>query len=178
MVRGADWDVWTLVRDGEKAPEVLYDIPGMVHHAPEFSPDGKWIAYGTADNPGDQDIYVEPFPPTGARRRISRNGGTHPMWSPDGSELFYRRRATGTGAPRVQTVNVTTAPDFSFGNEHTLPIERFLVFSTYRDYDITPDGERFVMVFPASFEETGDARGQRIEVVLNWFEHLRERAPN
>ena len=97
------------------------------------------------------------------------------MWSPDGSELFYRR-ATGP-TPRLQTVSVTTAPEFSFGSEQTLSIEGFVVFGTYRDYDMTPDGERFVMVFPENFEETGQASGTQIEVVLNWFEELLERAP-
>ena len=92
VVRGGDdWDIWTLVREGENAPESLYDAPGRMYHGPEFSPDGKWLAYGVGDTVSNQDIYVEPFPPTGARWRISQEGGNFPLWSPDASALFYRR---------------------------------------------------------------------------------------
>ena len=66
-------------------------------------------------------------------------------------------------------------PDFAFRNEQTLPIEGFTVMSSYRGYDITPDGERLVMVFPA--DQTGDASPPQINLILNWFQELTERVP-
>ena len=59
-----------------------------------------------------------------------------------------------------------------------LPIEGFRVFPAFRDYDITPNGEQFVMVFPADEAESGEpVRRPQINIVLNWFEELKERVP-
>ena len=91
-------EIWTLsVEDGET--QSLYDAPGTVYITAELSPNGEWLAYGAGPTPGEADIYVEPFPPTGARRRISQNRGYYPLWSPEGSELFYRQ-VVGTAGLR------------------------------------------------------------------------------
>ncbi len=73
-------------------------------------------------------------------------------------------------------ISIATEPQFAFGGEQTLPIEGFRVFAAFRDYDITPNGEQFVMVFPADEVDDGPSRPQ-INVVLNWFEELKERVP-
>ena len=122
------------------------------------------------------DIYAEPFPPTGSRRRISQNGGYWPLWSRDGGELFYRPARSTLGIT-LRSVDIETEPAFSFSNEQTLPIDRFIVVGYHRDYDITPDGERFLMVFPADEAEGGEPAQPQINVVLNWFEELKERVP-
>ncbi len=170
-----DWDVWTLSIDGNAA-ESLYDVPDTVHMGPVFSPDGRWMAYGFGDAPGSQDVYVEPYPPTGARRRISQDGGLWPMWSRAGTELFYRPRAT-SGSPVLRAVDIATEPDFAFSNERTLPLDRFVVVGFYRDYDITPDDEKILMMFPQGVTDSSGPPPQRIHVVLNWFEELKERVP-
>ena len=64
-----------------------------------------------------------------------------------------------------------------FRNEQTLPIEGFTVVGFYRDYDIMPDGERLVMVFPADQGEPGDASPPQLNLVLNWFEELKRLVP-
>ena len=165
-----DWDVWTLSIDGNTA-ESLYDVPDTLHMGPVFSPDGQWMAYGFGDGPGSQDVYVEPFPPTGARRRISQNGGLWPMWSRAGTELFYRPTSTSASVV-LRAVDIATEPDFAFSNERTLPLDRFLVVGFYRDYDITPDDEKILMMFPKSVTDLNSSgpAPQRIHVVLNWFE--------
>ena len=76
----------------------------------------------------------------------------------------------------LKAVDVVTEPDAAFRNERTLPIENFIVTSYYRDYDVTPDGERFLMVFPAEQAEGEPARPQ-INIIMNWFEELKERVP-
>ena len=68
------------------------------------------------------DIYVEPFPPTGSRRKISQEGGYFPLWSRAGDRLFYRPRATTVGVT-LKSVDIVTQPAFAFSNEQTLPIE-------------------------------------------------------
>ena len=122
------------------------------------------------------DLYVEPFPPTGSRRRITQNGRYWPLWSPNGDRLFYRPGADASGIT-LRSVDVVTEPDFAFRNEQTLPIEGFTVVGGYRDYDITPDGERLVMVFPADQSEPGETSPPQINLILNWFQELTERVP-
>ena len=122
--------------------------------------------------------FLLPLPPTGSRRRISQNGGINPLWSPDGDRLFYRGVGSATPAePELRSVDVVTEPDFAFRNEQTLPIEGFISLAFYRDYDITNNGERLVMVFPADQAEPGEAASPQINVILNWFQELTERVP-
>ncbi len=168
--QATDWDISTLsLDDGETAS--LYDTPDTTYNGAELSPDGIWLAYGAGSSAAALDIYVEPFPPTGARRRISKAGGYWPLPSPDGSELFYRPVSTTSGIT-LRSVDIVTQPDFAFSNEQTLPIEGFTVVGFYRDYDITPDGERWVMVFPADQAETGEPARPQINIVLNCYENI------
>ncbi len=98
------------------------------------------------------------------------------MWSPEGSELFYRP-SSQSGVRALRSVDVVTEPAFAFSNEQTLPVEGFNVVAYYRDYDISPDGERLLMVFPADRPDTGEPARLQINVVLNWFEELKRLVP-
>ncbi len=170
-----DWDIWTLSVD-DRETQSLYDAPGTMYLGAELSPNGEWLAYGAGPSGPEVDIYVEPFPPTGSRRRISQNGGYYPLWSPEGSELFYRPGARTAGIT-LRSVDIVTEPAFAFSNEQTLPVEGFNVVLGYRDYDISPDGERLLMVFPVDQANSGEAGRPQINIVLNWFEELKERVP-
>ena len=66
-----DYDIWTLSLDSGET-DSLYDIPDTVYVSPELSPDGEWLAYHSGPRAGFANVYVEPFPPTGARHRISQ----------------------------------------------------------------------------------------------------------
>ena len=142
----------------------------------ELSPDGQWLAYGAGPTPVAADIYVEPFPPTGSRRRISQSGGLWPLWSRAGDQLFYRP-SIAMSVTTLKSVDIVTQPAFAFSNEQTLPIDGFTVEGYYRDYDSTPDGERLVMVFPADRTDGGEAARSQIIVVQNWTEELRRLVP-
>ena len=170
-----DQDIWTMSVD-DRETQSLYDTPGTVYIGAELSPNGEWLAYGAGPTPGEADIYVEPFPPTGARRRISQDRGYYPLWSPEGSELFYRQ-VVGTAGLTLRSVDIVTEPAFAFSNEQTLPVEGFNVVLGYRDYDMSPDGERLLMVFPADQPDSGDPARLQVNIVLNWFEELKERVP-
>ena len=171
---GDDWDVWTLSRvEGGWEPEPLFDADGRIHMGPELSPDGNWLAYFSGNVISAQDVYVEPFPPTGQVERISQNGGYFPFWSRGGSRLFYRAISTSVGN-RLRSVDIETRPSFRFTNESLLSPEGFSVVTFYRDFDVTANGERFLMIFPSATDE--GVRPQ-INVVLNWFQELTERVP-
>ncbi len=167
-----DWGIWTLSQDGETmALEVFADESGSIQRAPKFSPDGRWLAYHSNESDGSQ-VYVQPFPKTGAKHRVTQQIGLYPLWSPDVKELFY------TDIGQEMRIDITTEPAFAFGNEQVLGLRGFILpGGGIKPYDITPDGQRFLMVFPAAETDAGDPARQRINIVQNWFEELKERVP-
>jgi serine/threonine-protein kinase len=154
-------------------------IPGISSSSPlgaALSPDGGWIAYGTRGNVGVTSVFLEPYPPTGAKYQVSADDDAHhPLWSPDGSRLYYI-----PGPSNFFSVDVTLRPAPVFGAP--VPAPRGFYSGNapvnVRGHDLSPDGLRFVGV-----SETGIVPGSNgsamatIEVVRNWFEELRQRVP-
>jgi Tol biopolymer transport system component len=135
--------------------------------APVLSPDGRWIAYAAADD-GRYSIFVRPFPGADAQWRVSRDGGTGPVWAKGGSELLYVNAADSMVAVTV-TDSAGTAV---FGPETPLFDARdYRTDFFHRPYDVTQDGQRFVMI---RVDEDGVVPNDII-VVDNWFEELRQR---
>jgi Tol biopolymer transport system component len=171
-------DLWTMSLDSRDKPVPLAKGTARNHGA-VFSPDGRWLAYGSTEGSQIEQIYVEPIPRRpGVKHQITRSEGAFPVWSRDGRSLFFRRvpRGTeGTGTHLVQ-VEIAGGSTFAWRNERELPIKGFLLFGGQRDYDVMPDGKRFVMVFPAR-DEPGEVQRPRINVVVNWLEELKRRAP-
>ena len=131
--------------------------------SPAPSPDGRWLAY-VSNETGEDEIYVVPFPNTGtAKWPISAGGGTEPVWSHRGSELFYRD-ASGN----LVAVEVNTSPTFSLVRTTVLfPAARFTSLRFNPQYAVAPDDRRFLMVRPLE-TSTPD----KLIVVENWFEEL------
>jgi serine/threonine-protein kinase len=140
----------------------------------EISPDGRWLAY-QSDASGRAEIYVRPFPDVDEGRwQISRDGGTHPLWSPDGKELFYLRSTTSLFMLGLMAVPIETEPTFVPGNPAVVFDENYVGYTTGRPYDIAPDGERFLMIKQAGADE-----GSATELILvqNWFQDLERLVP-
>jgi Tol biopolymer transport system component len=174
VARGSSYAVAALSLTDKKVTPVG-GIQSPFPPAATFSPDGRWVAYSaTAPGPPTGSLFVQPFPTTGATYPIS--SGFHPMWSPDGKELFY---VSGAGAARLAAVSVTTRPTFTFGNPVQLPrpfVERGPAFE--RNHDITRDGKRFLgVVATGQNTVSGAPAGPQIQVVLNWFEELKAKVP-
>jgi serine/threonine-protein kinase len=171
--RRNDVGIWTLVPGA--APKPFHDLAGSDQSEGAFSPDGKWLAY-TSNETGAEEIFLQPFPATGAKFRVTQRGGSFPIWSPDARELFYRRSfysdLNRSHGARLFGVDITTEGSVEFGAERALPLEGFLVFFSYRDFDVTRDDGRFLMVFPEK-----PPAPPRIAVVQNWFEELKARVP-
>ena len=129
-----------------------------------FSPDGHWLAYVTNES-GQFEVYVRRYPGPD-RKPVSTEGGTHPRWNRNGKELFYRN------GNKMMVVDVSTTPDLGLSRPRILFEQRYAFGSaqTVANYDVSPDGERFVMV-------KDDSASGRINVVLNWLEELKRLVP-
>jgi eukaryotic-like serine/threonine-protein kinase len=125
----------------------------------QFSPDGKWVAYESNET-GRDEIYVVPFPGAGGKSQVSSDGGTQPRWNRNGRELFFRSSA------KMMAVDVEIGTAFRAGTPH------MLFEKVSGDYDVAPDGRRFLMLKPAVSADPSE-----LHVSLNWFDDLRRRVP-
>ena len=124
-----------------KKAEPLVQVPGSMQHSSRISPDEHWLAY-VSNETGRFEIYVQPLPTTGAKFRITKEGGEHPVWSVDGREIFYDHNG------RLYAIPVQTAPSVIGGNPAPLPITGFIQDSGRRQFDLTSDSKQFLMLFP------------------------------
>ena len=162
---GFDQDIVTLSMESKDDYVPLLDEE-YFETDPVISPDGQWIAYSSYES-GNPQVYVRPFPDVdGGKWTISTDGGSFPIWSPVGRELFYRNRS------EIIAVEFETEPTFSPVSSKTLFSGNY-VFQSHNQWDISPDGKRFLMLESTS---TGNDE-YRINIVLNWFEELKERVP-
>ena len=139
----------------------------------EVSPDGRWIAYQSNES-GPFEVYVRPFPNVDAGKwQMSRDGGTEPVWGPDGRELFFR---TGSYAEML-VVAVTTEPVFSAGNPEVLFATPYRAEGPGRGrpWDVAVDGRFLMIKGSGSGQEAGGL--SQINVVLNWHEELKRLVP-
>ncbi|MBA2291532.1 MAG: hypothetical protein H0W15_03645 [Gemmatimonadales bacterium] len=114
-----------------------------------------------------QEIFVAPFAGSGERRLVSTNGGTEPLWSRDGRELFFQ------SGNRLMGVSVTLGTSFSSSPPRLVQEGRFIASSNGNtSFSITKDGARFLRIQPMDQEPAIT----HIEVVLNWFSALKRRA--
>lgn len=171
--------LWMLSLEDKKAERFDAVVsPATTLISAVFSPDGKWVAYASGDGRASGAVYVQPFPPTGARYQISKNNewGRHPVWSPDGRELFF---APGPGNNQLIVVGISTQPALAFGDAVAVTRPFFnTAASNARPYDISRDGQRFLgLIDAAQATQLGRVQADQIQVVLNWFDELKQRVP-
>ena len=165
-------DIGMVSLDGERRVELLLEGPYNERNA-EISPDGNWLAY-ESDESGQSEIYVRPFPDVSAsREQVSTDGGTRPLWSGDGRELFYWVEPS-----TIMAVSVDAGTDFTAGRpdvavQGSFPTAVFVG----RHYDVSRDGDRFLLITEASDPEAEEPAPAQITVVLNWTQELLERVP-
>ena len=166
MGGGEGRDLWVLPSEGDRKPSPFLQTPFNEAGA-QFSPDGRWIAYMSNES-GRMEVYVQPYPNPGGKWQISTGGGVEPVWARSGRELFYRN------GDRMMVVDIGTEPAFSAGRPSVLFEGQFLNLSWAANYDVAPDGQRFLMIQPIERE----GATSQIHVVLNWFEELKRRVPS
>jgi hypothetical protein len=159
-------DIWVMRMSDRKAQPFL-QTP-FNESAPRFSPDGRWMTY-VSDESGRPEIYVQPYPGPGGKWQISTEGGTEPVWNPNGRELFYR---VGN---KMVAVEITCQHGFSAGKPQVLFEGPYLPTPlTIPNYDVSSDGKRLLMLKPV---EQAQAAPTQINVVLNWLEELKQKVP-
>jgi len=157
-------DIWVLELDGDHGSRPYLATPFHERNA-EFSPDGRWLAYHSNES-GRYEVYVRPFPGPGQKWPISRGGGREPVWSRDGRELFYR------SGDQMMVAAVQTEPTFRTGPPRVL-FERLFVLGGSPGYDVSPDGQRFLMI------QEAEEQPERLQIVVipDWFEELKRLVP-
>jgi serine/threonine-protein kinase len=156
-----------VLRLGDRKVQPFLQTP-FNETSPRFSPDGRWLAY-ISDESGRFEIYAQPYPGPGGKWQISTEGGSEPLWNPNGRELFYR------SGDKIMAVEIITQPSFSAGKSKVLFGGSYQPTpATLTNYDVSPDGQRFLMLKPS---EQAQAAPTQINVVLNWFEELKHKVP-
>ena len=161
---GTGFDIWELALDGAREPRPLlnetYDERAVV-----FSPDGQWIAY-VSDESGRDEIYVRPYPGPGPKHPVSAGEGREPVWSKGNREIFFRSDNA------MMAVDVRTGATFEAEEPRVLFEDNFKRTQWINPfYDVSPDGERFLMIQP-----TADAP-REIHVMLDWAQELERLVP-
>ena len=146
------WNIFLLTLDGNSKPTPW--LPTRFNQtSPRFSPDGRWIAY-ESDESGAPEVYVALSEGGGEKRRLSPAGGRMPRWRGDGKELYYH-------APDgfIMAVTVTAGARW----ESSTPTALVHVGPEIKNYDVMPNGSRFLVVLPADRVQESPLR-----VILNW----------
>ena len=159
------WDILLISINGKGKLQPFANTR-FAEWGPTFSPDDQWIAY-VSDEQGQYDVYVQPYPQTGERWRVSTEGGEEPVWSPNSNELFYRN------GRKWMVVAYTTTPKFSTQVPQVL-FEGDYINVGGRSYDVSPDDQRFLLL--KSSEES--MAQTQLNVVVNWFEELKRKVPS
>jgi serine/threonine-protein kinase len=163
-------DLWVMPLNGERKAIPYLQTPAG-ETTGRISPDGRWVAY-LSNESGQNEIYVRPFPDAnGGKWQISIGGGAEIVWGPSSKELFYR---TGPNREKMMVVDIQTQPNFAPGRPRELfDVPYYSRVSNGADYGVSPDGQRFLMI---KNPERG-AASPLINVVLNWFEELKQKVP-
>jgi Tol biopolymer transport system component len=154
LVNKTGYDLWVLPMQGDGKAFPFLQTEFNERNG-KFSPNGRYVAYESSES-GNYEVYVQPFPEKHSKWQVSVKGGSNPVWSRDGKELFYidaDRKLMGT--------DVSTGAKF----EHGIAKQLFEV--TVRgplNYDVSRDGKRFLMSQPLASNVT-----QSMTLIVNWY---------
>lgn len=167
-------DIMQMQIDGDRRVMPLVQTPFTEQNG-IVSPDGRWLAYEANDS-GQFEIYVRPFPDVNSGRwQVSTGGGTRPLWARNTRELFY---VSPTGA--LMRVGVEPGPAWAATTPSVLLKEGYFTSAAGlfgRSYDVSPDGQRFLLIKSTPSSDQTAASRPSLIIVQNWFEELKARVP-
>jgi len=158
-----DLDIWIASSHSDHPATVLVDDRGD-QNRPAWSPSGRYFVYQS--NHGEtEEIYVRPFPEVDSRKeQVSISGGRSPVWSRDGTVIYYASSKGIMGVPFTEDLDSSA---FTLGSPTLI-----LKMTGVQEFDVSRDKEMFVINrFPIETFAT------KINVVTNWFEELKENVP-
>ena len=145
---------------------------------PEFSPDGRWLAFGS-DVSVRFEVYVRPQPGPGPTEPVSVDGGWSPAWHPNGRELFFVSLPDPEGRRQLMAVEFAPGSPPRIGRPRALfsfdPRELRFACAPVRCYDVTADGQRFYVT--QTRRPLLQPAVTHINLILNWFEELKAKVP-
>ncbi len=173
-----DGDIWVATIEASKASIRQVTHTSQDECWPEFSPDGRWLAYGS-NGSGRFEVYVQPWPGPGPREQVSLEGGGSPAWSPSGRELFFLSPYVD-GRRQMMVADVRSgATTLNFGSARTLfdipPTGLRFGCWPVRCYGVAADGRRFFVTRQPQAAPTPPVT--HIHLVQNWLEELKARVP-
>jgi serine/threonine-protein kinase len=173
---------WIVYRGGSGGGRDIYAMqPGVAGSAralvaspaeefsPALSPDGRWLAYAS-DETGRTEVYVRPFPDAGAARYVvSRDGGSEPLWSHSGRELFFR-----DGAENLVAAGIAPGDQFRVASQRILFSTRgYTTDNRHHSYTVSLDDRSFIFIRTPMLSGSPN----QLIIALNWFEELKARVP-
>jgi Tol biopolymer transport system component len=156
--KNGDFDIGAVRLDDSRA--LLWPLDSEFdERRPILSPDGKWLAY-SSEQSGRPEVFITEFPGPGEKIPISNGGGYEPKWRADGRELFYIAKDG-----QLMSVAIAPGPALEVGRSQALFPTKLDVVNLpfFWRYDVTPDGQRFLMIQPSH-----DRASAAATVVLNW----------
>jgi serine/threonine-protein kinase len=177
-VRDSQDIVMMTVEPGQTRVQPVTQTPQQSERWPAFSPDGRWLAYGS-DVSRRFEVYVRPYPGPGATEPVSIEGGNNPAWHPNGRELFFVSLADPAGKRRMMAVEFAPGSPPRIGRPRPLFAfdPRLLTFACtpVRCYDVAADGQRFYVTQTRTPPPPPVVT--HINLILNWFEELKAKVP-
>jgi Tol biopolymer transport system component len=169
------YDLWTVVLESNSSglragkPEAFLQTPAD-ERAPSISRDGRWLAYSSNES-GTFQVYVRAFPDKGGKWQISNSGGTYPMWSRNGRELFFE-----TLDNHIMVAGYTVKGDSLAAEKPRVWSEKQIggVANLSRNVDLASDGKRIVALMPIETAE-GQKAQNHVTFLLNFFDEVRRR---
>jgi Tol biopolymer transport system component len=169
-------DIWIGTVEGGHATAVPLAQTPDTEQWPEFSPDGRWLAYGS-NTSGRDEVYVQPYPGPGPRQQVSLEGGASPAWNPTGLELFFYSPPDSAGQRQMMAVDVRFGSKLGVGQPRRLFAfsNSLLGFdcSPIRCFAVAPDGQHFYVT--RLVPSPSPPAVTQFPIVQNWLEELRAR---
>ena len=159
QLKQGERSIWMLPLKGEHKPYLF--LKGG--YRPQFSPDGKWIAY-CSDETGRPEVFVVRFPGPGGKNQVSSDGGCQARWRKDGKELYF------VGRDRMMMAAVVRTSDLSFQIAGLRPLfETHIADTSAYNYDVTPDGQRFLC------NESLEQSTAELTLIANWDAEMKKK---